>query len=153
MKEYKKGLFKTVSSHDEAINKDESDLEAFLTTREMEHLKFHPGKKPTIYHLRLLPHRLYASLDTISNPSLLRLEAFQLCVCKVENLKGMDGADAPIWSPTTPLPGFSGFKYISPDDMEELFGDYGAIQEIGGIAVTRHFLHLRTDPDFQAPLS
>lgn len=44
-------VFKTVSMLDSAIDKENSDMEAFEEDHKMEHLKFKEGEEPTIFNI------------------------------------------------------------------------------------------------------
>lgn len=144
--------FKAVSVIDPALDTEaitEDDMVRYFQMRDFAIVdgKWKPGQKPTIYHLREVPHDLWESFVMRGeNESEQFAYAFRAGVVKAENVYGADGVAVALWEPAK-----KGTNAITAKEAERFSPAERA--EIGSVVFQHSFLPLRTECIYRLPSS
>ncbi len=143
--------FPVVCPFDEAIDPRESNLNLYVRTRDMKHLKFLPGELPVIFHtIRLPTSVVMRAIERAGTEAEKHTLAFCYGVVKVENFRTEDRPDPHTWSPGRTIDTSFG-KLTAIDDEElELFAP-SEVADIGSVCHQRAFLARRRQPTFVPP--
>lgn len=141
--------FETVSVFDPAIDNERMSAKAmglFTQTRDMKHLIFRPGKEPTIYSLRMIPHNLWNWVDSGEQDGPKFTRAFRASLRGVTNMLNEDGTNMgkDQW-----VPAFDEDGTLKDESVQRF--DRFEINEIGGMAFVKSFFGKRTPPTYLLP--
>jgi hypothetical protein len=130
--------WRVVRVYDPAIDHDGMGIEAvaeYARSRSVELLRFLPGERPTIFHVRRLARSQIRWVREASSDDERRERAFRAGVTQVTDVRRADGGRFD-W-----LPPASGSKAPrpAPEDALEVFGEID-VQEIGGVIWLDSFL-------------
>lgn len=140
--------FKTISVNDPFLDTTQVSIEdafAFVKERDFKLVdgKWARGEKPTIFHVREVPNRLWETYvmavggtDEEALPERFR-RAFECGVFRVENLVGADGVSVD-WEPSTKTG-----EYGALMSREECYSRFSKNEraEIGSVIYAHSFLH------------
>lgn len=145
--------FRVVSSMDEAYDLDFNDRLVYAGTRDFESIQGRklPGARPTIFHVREVPHGLWEEYVDAPDayPEKYR-RAFICGVERVENLVMADGVSLGTWAPNTKNTR-SGAIIMGDEDLK-LFAP-AERAEIGSVIYTHSFLPRRMRATYLLPHS
>lgn len=147
--------FKTVSVIDVALDTERitvDEIIKFMDTRDYAIVenKWKPGKMPTIFHCREVPHGLWESFVMLGrNEAEQHAYAFRAGVFKVENLYGDDNVSVG-WEPAKPRDGSKSLA-MSAEEAERFSPAERA--EIGAVVFQHSFLPRRIVCTFPVPSS
>lgn len=145
--------FQVISGLDEAIDTASMPLETMVKYRETRDIALlqpfiKPGSKPTIFHVRAVPHSLWQSYVTVVEGEEMRYRrAFQCGVERIENLIGVDGVGVP-WTPTRRVS--DTITIMSDEECNERFSPYEVL-EIGSVIHKHSFLPRRIRLEYALP--
>lgn len=143
--------FRAVSVLDPALNLSIPETLTYVQSRDFGTLKFHPGEKPTVYHVTEVPHGLWEEyVAATDNVHERYRRAFQCGVERVENLVQPDGVAIPSWTPSTRHPRLG--CVVMSDEESWLFPPHER-EEIGAVVYQHSFLARRIKLSFQLPPS
>lgn len=142
--------FVVVCATDDAIDLEQSNLDRYVITRDITHLKFKPGQEPMRYTLRRVPNSLVATwIDVAADDNLKRVRAFMAsvvgwCGRKDENGRAR-GEEKPDWctKPNAPPSSTMTLEELDMFHPED-------IADIGAVAYERCFLRPGREPLYQA---
>ena len=103
-----------------------------------------PGKKPTIYHIRPVPHSLWHSFVLANGKDDEVRRAFMCGIERVENLRGADDVGVN-WAPTRRVS--ETLIVMTDEECYERFSPYEVL-EIGTVIHRHSFLPLRMSAPF-----
>lgn len=143
--------FKLVSVLDEAINTEGmliSEMREYQETRDHSLIERHilPGKKPTIFHCREVPRRVWGGFVQAGISESDRYARAFLCgVVEVENLRQDDGRVLDSWRPH----GRTEMSMLDDADLERFTPS--DVEEIGAAIYMRSFLGRRIGRGYRLP--
>lgn len=142
--------FKVVSTLDPALDMTSSEVFIYGRDRDFTQLRFLPGEKPTVFHVREVPHGLWepyvASAESISERY---KRAFAAGVERVDNLMQPDGVALQSWSPSFRHPRLKGVVMMTDEECN-LFSP-AEREEIGYVVYQHSFLQRRIAVAYQLP--
>lgn len=148
--------FTVISVLDEAIDTESMPIETMIEYSEKRDLKLiaqHmlPGKQPTKYHVRAVPHSLWESYVCAGgeHDEIRFRRAFICGVVRIENRIGDDGVSMP-WLPTKALN--DKITIMTEDECNDGFSP-AEVLEIGSVVYKHSFLHRRTKLTYALPRS
>lgn len=146
--------FQVISVIDEALDTESMPLKTMIDYYEKRDIAMlaqyiKPGARPTIYHLRPVPHSLWQSFVMAggAHEDIRFRRAFMCGVEKVENLQGGDGVGVP-WAPTRRISDTT--TVMSEEECDERFSPYEAL-EIGSVVFRHSFLPRRIKLTYPLP--
>jgi hypothetical protein len=146
---------KTVRMYDPAVDEsiDGDQLAEFAKTRDMQKLRFIPGKDPVFYHVGLIDASLFTDYVQAAETETERFRrAFQCGVERVDNFRAQTGEHFTSWQPSGTQRTADGSHRMM--DRKELAMFAPADQlEIGSVAYWRCFLPHDIGPYFRVPQS
>lgn len=144
--------FKVVSVLDPALDLTVAEAVKYHHERNFDTLRFLPGEKPTVFHVREVPHGLWESFVGACNTERERFyRAFAAGVERVENLVQTDGVALPTWAPSQRLPRLKDVVIMSDEECH-LFSP-AEREEIGSVVYQHSFLHRKIAVDYRLPAS
>jgi hypothetical protein len=145
--------FKVCSVMDDALDMSAPEMVKYFESRDFSMLRFHPGAKPMVFHVREVPHGLWESFVAAGANERERYKlAFRAGITKVENLIQGDGVAVPSWEPTQRLPNQPDVVILSEDEANKLFSP-SEREEIGSVIYRHSFLPRRIKCSYQLPHS
>lgn len=155
-----------VSCLDDAIDWTLVDVDEYGRTRDWALLQpgIKPGAQPTIFHLRMVPYRTAtfmksrADTGTKHGFSTAAIDAFEICVFRIDNLRQIDGVNLASFEPSKKAKLFgsqSEVAMFSESEVEHLRKHQGfeVLEEIGGVAFRYNFLDPRKPAAYPLPHS
>jgi hypothetical protein len=146
--------FRLISVIDEAIDTASMPIDTMIRYHDSRDIALiepyiKPTPKPTIYHVRVVPHSLWQSyvMGGGDSKEIRHRRAFMCGVERVENLYGRDGI-ATSWAPTRRLS--EKLTIMTEDECNERFFPY-EVEEIGAVIFSHSFLPLRMQLQFPLP--
>jgi len=141
--------FKVVCSFDPALDYESmtvSEMTDYLRNRDFSTIEPHlkSGERPTIYHVKQVPHTLWQSYVMAGTEGERPMRAFRCGVERVENLHQEDGPSV-TWAAR-----HNGRPHVMTDEELEKFAPSEA-EEIGEVIYTHSFLPLRIVDCFRLP--
>lgn len=148
--------FKVVSTLDEAIDTESmaiGDMLRYAEKRDVRMLEAHyfPGKRPTVFNVRSVPHALWETFVMAggSNEDARYRRAFQAGLESVENLLS-DDSDTPglNWAPSKKLNG--NIVIVTDEECNQRFSP-SVVLEIGEVIFKHSFLPRRIEVSWELP--
>ena len=138
---------------DEAIDATQSDLSKYAQTRDLAHLKFLPGTRPTMYWIDRIPRSIMLKVvGSAKDDGERNMRAFQAGVMAVDDYIAEDGTTrARYEAPNATVMHGRQVRCVTDEDLE-LF-PVADINEIGEVAYWHSFLRPGKDPYYPLPLS
>lgn len=144
--------FKLVSTLDPALDLTVAEMLAYNRERDFATLRFVPGEKPTIFHVREVPHGMWEQYVAAGDSAHERFKrAFAAGVERVENMVQPDGVSLPSWAPSFRHPRLKDVTMMSDEECN-LFSP-AEREEIGSVVYQHSFLPRRIAASYQLPAS